>query len=229
VRQLLYLAGIVVAIAIAAHLAFDVSREGKTSVFIIMAAPTVALAAVGLWRAHYDGVLKEWLTPKGGDFTRGFFGAAIVFGGSYAFTKVIAPLPGSPHARWLIRLYTQLGDPAELRKSVGLVVVAIIITAAAEEILWRGLVTTLLEERFGSRRAWIYAAFLYALAHVPTMWALRDPVVGLNPLIVLAALGCGLVWGFMAKRWGRLMPGIFSHILFDWTVLMMFRLWGPSA
>jgi len=30
----------------------------------------------------------------------------------------------------------------------------------------------------------------------------------------------------MARRYGRLAPSIFAHILFDWTVLMMFRLWG---
>jgi uncharacterized protein len=227
-RNIVYLAGIVIAIAIASHFAFDSSREGKISVFVIMALPTVALAAVGIGKAHYDGVLRDWLTPKGGDFTRGFGGAALVFGGAYAFTKVIAPLPGSPHARWFIRFYVQLGEPADLRKNVTLVVLAIVIVSIAEEILWRGLVTTLLEERFGSRYAWIFAAVLYALAHVPTMWALRDPTVGMNPLIVLAALGAGLVWGFFAKRWGRLFPGIFSHILFDWTVVMMFRLWGPS-
>ncbi len=228
-RNILFLVGIVVAIAIASHFAFDVSREGKSSVFIIMAAPTVLLAAAGLAKAHYDGVLRDWLTPKGGDFTRGFAGAALLFGAAYAFRKVIAPLDGSPHARWFIRLYTQIGDPAELRKNVGMVVVAIIIMAIAEEIVWRGLVTTLLEERFGSRRAWIYAAVLYALAHVPTIWQLKDPAVGMNPIIVLAALGAGLLWGFFARRWGRLFPGIFSHILFDWTVIMMFRLWGPSA
>src|SRR5688572_26865551 len=106
-----------------------------------MAAPTVLLAGAGLAKAHYDGTVKDWMTPKGGDFTRGFVGAALLFAGAYGFRKVIAPLDGSPHARWFIRLYTQVGDPAELRKSVGMVVIAILITAAAEEILWRGLVT----------------------------------------------------------------------------------------
>ena len=34
--------------------------------------------------------------------------------------------------------------------------------------------------------------------------------------------------GDRGERFERLLPGIFSHILFAWTVLMMFRLWGPS-
>ena len=98
----------------------------------------------------------------------------------------------------------------------------------AEEILWRGLVPSLVEERVGSRRAWMVSAGLYALAHLPVAWALRVGDAGLNPVIPLAALGCGLVWGGMARRFGRLWPGIFSHILFDWAAVMMFRFWGPS-
>ena len=107
-------------------------------------------------------------------------------------------------------------------------VLAIVVLAVAEEIVWRGLVTSLLAELVGTQRAWVYAAVLYALAQVPTLWALADPVAGLNPVLPVAALASGLVWGFMARRFGRLLPGIFSHVLFDWTVLMMFRLWGPS-
>jgi membrane protease YdiL (CAAX protease family) len=70
---------------------------------------------------------------------------------------------------------------------------------------------------------------LYAIAHVPTLWALKDINAGPNPVLVMAALGCGLVWGYMARRFERLVPGMISHVLFDWTVMMMFRLWGPSV
>ena len=159
---------------------------------------------------------------------RGFAAAAVLFGGAYAFMRFVAP-PDSPRASWLARLYLQLGDPTMLRKNVAMVVAAIIIVAVAEEILWRGLVVSLLEEKIGSSRAWVWAAVLYSVAHAPTIWALSDPVAGPNPVIVLAALGCGLVWGGMARRFERLLPGIFSHVLFDWTVVMMFRLWGPSV
>jgi len=36
------------------------------------------------------------------------------------------------------------------------------------------------------------------------------------------------VWGAMAKRFGRLVPSIISHAMFDWAVVVMFRLWGGS-
>lgn len=225
-RNTLYLAGIVLAVGIASHLAFAESRAGSRWVFIFMAIPTVVLAAIGMARAFQDGVLKDWVAVKGGDFTRGFASAAILFGGAYGFSKYLTP-PTAPQAVWLARLYDQVGDPAELRKNVGTVVAAIAIMAAAEELLWRGFVTGLLEEKVGSRRAWIYSAGLYAIAHIPTAWQLKGSS-GPNPLVVLAALACGLLWGFMARRFGRLLPSFFSHVLFDWTVLMMFRLWGSS-
>ena len=239
-RNVAYLVAIVVAIATGSHFAFQLARAGQPSFLLWIGVPTVLIAVAGALRAHSSGDLYRrgtfderggsgagWLNVRSGDFTRGFAGAAVLFGAAYGFTKLVAPV-GSDRESWLARLYLQLGDPTTLRKHVGFIVIAIIVMAAAEELVWRGLVTSLLEERVGSRRAWVWAAVLYSLAHVPTLWALRDPVAGLNPILPAAALGAGLVWGYMARRFERLLPGIFSHVLFDWTVLMMFRLWGPS-
>ncbi|GAC1556692.1 MAG: hypothetical protein NVS3B10_17030 [Polyangiales bacterium] len=234
------LVAIVVAIGTGSHFAFQLARAGQPSFLLWLGLPTVVIAILGAVRAHSHGDLHRrstvderggggagWLNVRSGDFTRGFAATALLFGAAYAFTKVVAPV-GSDRESWLARLYLQLGDPTTLRKNVAFIVVAIIVMAAAEELVWRGLVTSLLEERVGSRRAWVWAAVLYALAHLPTMWALRDPIAGLNPILPAAALFAGLVWGFMARRFERLLPGIFSHVLFDWVVLMMFRLWGPS-
>jgi uncharacterized protein len=225
VRQVGYLVGIVVAIAFASYMAFQPSRAGTPGVFLWMGVPTVALAIAGCVRAHDDGVLKQWFRVKAGDFTIAFLSAALLFGGSFAFSKTLK----LPNILWLARIYDQLGDAAELRKKVTWVVLAIVIIAIAEELVWRGLVVALLEERLGSRRAWLYSAVLYAVAHVPTIWALKDINAGLNPLVPMAALACGIVWGVMARRFERLVPGMISHVLFDWTVMMMFRLWGPSV
>lgn len=227
-RNVGYLVGIVLTIAVAAHFAFDVSRAGTSAAVLIMAVPTVLLALLGIVRAKNDGILKHWAAVRGGDFTRGFASAAVLFGAAYVFTKIVMP-PESARASWIARLYLQLGDPSTLRKSVGTVVIAIVVLSICEEIVWRGLVVSLLEEKIGSRRAWVWAAVLYTIAHVPTVWALRDPVAGPNPVILLGALAGGLLWGAMARKFDRLLPSIFSHVLFDWAVVMMFRLWGPSV
>ena len=224
-RPVAYLVGIVVVIAVASHQAFQPERAGTPSFFLWIGVPTLALAIVGCLRARREGVLRDWFRPRTGDFSRGFLGAVILFGGSFAVSKALK----LPHVMWIARLYEQIGDAAELRQHVTAVIVTIIVIAAAEEVVWRGLVTSLLEEKIGSRRAWVWSAVLYAVAHVPTIWALADPNAGPNPLVPMAALAAGLVWGFMARRFQRLFPGIVSHALFDWTVMMMFRLWGPSV
>jgi membrane protease YdiL (CAAX protease family) len=103
--------------------------------------------------------------------------------------------------------------------------IAVAVVAALEELAWRGLIYALVEERFGTRRAWPVTAVLYAAAHLPTVVLLRDPYAGPNPLIVIAALGCGLVWGLIVARTGRLPVAMFSHVLFTWCVAVQFPLW----
>jgi len=48
---------------------------------------------------------------------------------------------------------------------------------------------------------------------------------GCGGLVVLAALGCGLVWGLVVARTGRLPVAIVSHVLFTWGVVLQFPLW----
>ncbi|HQY62940.1 MAG: CPBP family intramembrane metalloprotease [Myxococcales bacterium] len=221
------LALVALVIGLASFFGLQPARAGQPSFFLLLGAPNLALALFGLWRARRDGVLGSWFSVRGGDFSIGFVTAGATFGAAWAFTKAFIP-PGSPREAWLARIYLQLGDPAVIRAHVAVSVLGLVAIAACEEIVWRGLVVALLEERVGSRRAWLYSAVLYAVAHVPAAFALRDPAAGPNPLLPIAALGCGLVWSFLGRRLGRLTPGIFAHGLFLWALVVMFRLWGPS-
>jgi len=227
-RNALLLALVVAAVGAASGAAFAPARAGAPGFWAILLAVHAALVTIAFLRARYDGDTWGWIVPSWGDFTRGFFVALVLFGSAYFATRAIAPA-GTPREGWLVRLYLQLGSPEDLRAHTGLVALAIVAMAFAEEVVWRGLVTTLLAELVGSRAAWVYAAGLYALAHVPTMWALRDGAAGPNPLLPLGALGCGLVLGAAARSFGRLVPGVVAHALFDWCLIMMFRLWGPSV
>ena len=227
-QKALAVLGIVLILGAASSLGWQVTRAGTAGFWVLVTAPTMVLAVVALGRAYRDGVLLDWMRPQWGDFSRGFAGTLALFGLAYAFTKLAVPA-GSPRESWLARLYLQLGHPDALRSNAALVATGMLVAAAAEEIVWRGLVRELLAEQLGSRFAWIYAAIAYAAAHLPTLWALRDPVAGLNPVLVIAALGGGLVWGAMARAFGRLPPAIVAHALFDWVVVMMFRLWGQSV
>jgi membrane protease YdiL (CAAX protease family) len=218
--------GITALTAAAVDAAFSVDRAGTPSFWILATAPTVLVGVFALFRAHRDGEIVGWLKPVWGDPTRGLLSALVLVGASLALVRLVAPA-GRARESWLARLYLQFGDPSSLHSHAASVAMVIVIGAAFEEIVWRGLVTSQIAESVGPRTAWIWAAVLYALAQTPTLWRLRDPVAGANPLLCFAALALGLVWGLMARVFGRLVPGILSHAAFDWCVITMFRLWGP--
>jgi hypothetical protein len=102
----------------------------------------------------------------------------------------------------------------------------ILAVCAAEEIVWRGMVLGDLTERFGRRAALPLSALAYGFAALPTLWLLRDPTAGLNPLLLTAAVGCGLVWSFMTAQLGRLAPAVISHMAFTYFTIVQFRLPG---
>ncbi len=213
--------------ATATYFGFELSRAGTVTLWFILGAPTIAFASFALLRAHRDGELRSWIRPVWGDATIGIGSAAVLMCGAAIFVHLVAPV-GSDRESWMARLYLQLGSPDTLRSHSLALGAAIVIIAAAEEIVWRGLVTTLLAEKLGSRSAWVIAAFLYAASMLPAMWSLRDPVAGLNPILPLAGLCLGLLWGTMSRYTRRLTPAILSHAAFDWCVIVLFRLWGPS-
>jgi membrane protease YdiL (CAAX protease family) len=218
----------VVVTAVASYFAFLPQSSGTVAFWVLAGGPTLVLAAVAAAWAKREELLREWLVPRWGDFSRGVVGAVLLFGIAWAFSRILTP-PGSPREIWLVSLYAQIGDPRLLQAHAPAVAAAIAGVALAEEVLWRGMVTQLLADRVGTRTAWVWAAVLYALAYVPTAWSLRavGPGGGLDPVLPVAALGAGLLWGAMARYFGRLAPGVLAHALFDWAVVMMFPLWGP--
>jgi uncharacterized protein len=150
--------------------------------------------------------------------------AVMLYFGAVAGRLLLSPR-GSVREAWIMRMYLQIGDPALLDRHVIAASVAVVLVAALEEISWRGLVYAALEEKVGTRRAWPATAVLYAAAHLPSLTLLGDPFAGPNPLIILAALGCGLIWGLIVARTGRLPVAILSHALFTWAVVIKFPLW----
>ncbi len=228
-RSLLQVAAIVVVTGVASYMAFLEKHAGKPTFIAILGVPAVLFAVYGVVRAWRDGVLKERFAIRGGDFALGALSAGMLFGAAYTFTHFVTPL-GTPRSGWLLRVYLQVGDPAVLRDKIPWVVAILVVVVVSEEIVWRYLVPTLLEEAVGTRRAWIAAAGCYSLAHAPTALSMWREGSGYNPLLPIAALGCGLVWGAIGRqRGGRLLPTVYSHALFDWAVVMMFRLFGPSV
>ncbi|MFO7179866.1 MAG: CPBP family intramembrane glutamic endopeptidase [Pseudomonadota bacterium] len=207
--------------AIAHGFAFRESLQGTTAFWLWIAVPALLLAALAVHHFWDTGTLGERLLPRWGDLSIGALTALVLLVASWVARGTLSP-SGTVRQSWLYRVYLQIGDPEALQTSAWLTS-AILLVAAAEEIIWRGMVLDLLSARVGARRGWILAAVLYGLAMIPTLYTLRDPIAGPNPLLLIAALGCGIVWSFLAARLGRLAPGIFSHMAFAYFSAAQFR------
>lgn len=170
--------------------------------------PYAGLALLAGLRLRRQGSAGSLFRFRPGDPSLGFAIGALMLIAAWGLSRLLLPLESAGHA-WLFRLFLLAGDA-----SGGAVLACLLAIAACDEIVWRGWIQTELSTQFGVRRGWVVTAVLYAAAHLPTLATLRDAAAGPNPLLVLATLGCGLCWGFLRERTGRLMPGLFSHAAF---------------
>jgi len=203
---------------------FSEARAGSPWFWVGVSVPYVLLVGLALHKMWDEGTLIDLLTPRWGDLSIGAVSMTGLLFASWAARRVLSPL-GSPRQAWLFRVYLQLGNPEHLQRSTGytLLILAICI---AEEIVWRGMVLGELTQRFGRRAALPLSALAYGFATLPTLWLLRDPIAGPNPLFITAAIGCGLVWSFLAAQLGRLTPVMISHMAFTYFTIVQFHLPG---
>jgi membrane protease YdiL (CAAX protease family) len=223
------LAAVGIAAFLSAFLFFGFAREraGAVGMWTVIGAGYVVVAGLVLVASSRRARLRAYFAVRGGDVAFGALAGVTGFGCAYGFSRWVTA-PGSPREAWLARAYEQLGDVGMLRTRVGIFAAAVVAMSVLEEVVWRGLVVDLLSPRFGRRGAFVSSTLLYAMAHVPTAFALADAKVGPNPLLVVASLGAGASWAFLAYCRKTLVAGIVAHALFDWLLLAMFRLWGPS-
>jgi membrane protease YdiL (CAAX protease family) len=201
--------------------AFRLDLAGSPTFWAALGLPYLGLAGLALRKLRSEGALAEVLAPRWGDFSLGFLTAAVLLFASFGARAVLAPA-GSTRLAWLFRIYAQIGDADAMQRSA-LYTGALLLIVVCEELVWRSMVLDELTQRFGSRRAWPLAALSYGVTALPTLFTLRDPVAGYNPLLVTAAFGCGLVWSFLAAIKGRLVPVVIAHGVFTYFSLMQFR------
>lgn len=211
-------AGVTVAVGATFLLAFDPTRPGKTA-FVILAGSYAVLTAatIGFLKRRRDLSLLRF---KGGDITIAGVVAGILYGLAFAVHVGVTARP--PREGWIFRVYQLVGGP--LTDDRVLFSIALAGIGVMEEIVWRGLVYGILEPALGRAKALVASSLLFGAAHLPTIYLLRDEIAGLNPLLPLAAVGCGAVWCYLRIRTDRLLPSVLSHGLFTWAVVQ-FPLW----
>jgi len=172
--------------------------------------PYVLLGALAAWRLRRDEQWSVLSSFRPGDPSIGILLGIVLVLATWALGALLLPLQAVQHA-WVLRVFLLAGDTATPLVSFWLVLLAL-----CEELVWRGWIQAELSRELGLRRGWLIGALAYAAAYVPTLVTLSDPAAGHNPLLVLAALGCGLCWAFLRERTGRLLPSILSHAAFSY-------------
>lgn len=85
------------------------------------------------------------------------------------------------------------------------------IVGPAEELFWRGFLQDRFAARWGDNTGWIAGGLVYAAVHI---WAWSF-------MLFMAALICGLFWGWMYKHYRSLWPGIISHAVWDLFIFII--------
>jgi len=95
---------------------------------------------------------------------------------------------------------------------IGLLLLFVI--GPGEEIYWRGFIQNTLSKKMGETKGYVISVLLYAGVHIITG----------NVMLVIAALVCGIYWGWLYKREKSLLPVIISHAIWDLTIFVILPL-----
>ncbi len=189
-------------------LIFSPWTSGRVNFWLALSFSAGLLAGWALLRER--GRLLGPAAWRPGFILAGIGGAALLYFIFFAGQK-LAPLFIPDSAGQITRIYhtrRQLPLPA-----IGLLLLLI---APAEELYWRGYAQPRLVRHLGILPGLVAGAAVYSLVHV---WA------G-NPLLLIAAMVCGLVWGGMALWFRSLWPGLISHTVWDLAIFVVFPLGG---
>lgn len=178
--------------------------------FLLMAANT-AILAVLVWNR------EGWL-PARADVTvphvlLGLAAALLLYAifwagnaGLKLFHSWLGLLPD--RGQRLDAIYTSGGSLSPLLTAVLLVLPI----GFGEELFWRGFIQRRLSERLGRWRGFFITCTFYTAVHLCSG----------NPVLILAALVCGLFWGGLYAWSGSLVLVLVAHMVWDPLIFVLF-------
>mgnify|MGYP001389438172 CR=1 FL=1 len=111
--------------------------------------------------------------------------------------------------RQVDRLYTTIAP-----KKIWHHIVLILIIIPGEEFFWRGFIQKRLMHHTNMWTGILLSTLLYASVQIYSG----------TPVLILAAITCGLIWGYLYARKKSLPLVIISHLVFDLLLLIIFPL-----
>ncbi len=105
-------------------------------------------------------------------------------------------------------VYHFRGEASSLR----IVVLMALVIGPGEELFWRGFLQRHLSGKYGRITGFLVAVAVYTGVHLATG----------NLMLIMAALMCGLFWGWLYQRYNSMLVNILSHTLWDIVVFVVF-------
>jgi membrane protease YdiL (CAAX protease family) len=200
---------VIAIIALAMTVALQPSWLGSRVPWFVMLGTYLGLAVWSLLDTYRNGLFWERFRVRAGDVSIG-----ILLGLGLAAAGVVGQrflaAPGSAGAKWLLEVFLAAGDFQKDPLSI----VVLCVVAVCEEAVWRGMVQDQLT-RWNERSAPGLTALGYGAATLPSVVLLSANGSG-NPLLLLAALGAGLVLSYARRVVPRLLPLMIAHVVFTY-------------
>jgi len=173
----------------------------KVGLWPAMGTTAVVLGAATLLFAYAE--LAPLLRPRARELPIGLAAGAVMLVATYALFDLLVPL--AP---------TLFGDTtglyAEFRTLRWWTAVALLVPViCGEELVWRGCVQSAIAARTSPRSAALFTPIVYAAAHVP---------LG-SPVLVLTALGGGVLWSLLRTFTNGVCAPIVAHFVWDLVIL----------
>ena len=105
------------------------------------------------------------------------------------------------------RVYDFKQNASDLR----ILILMLLIIGPGEELFWRGFVQRRLEIKKGKKSGLVLATALYTVVHIFTG----------NIILLIAALTCGIFWGWLYQKYRSMIINMISHSLWDVMVFII--------
>jgi membrane protease YdiL (CAAX protease family) len=196
--------GWVLAVALAA---MAVTYVGAFWLEVVPFWPSIMAFSALSWWAAWHPYLPVRLRPTRQLVALGLAVGAVLWMVSFAVVMVARQTPLWPP---LAPSVAGLGELTGAAPGWLAALLIVTVTSPSEEVLFRGAVFARCARRLGPGwRAVVAAAGVYAL-----LIAMSG-----NPLLPVAGLVCGTVWGGLRMRTGSLVPGVVAHAV--WSASML--------
>lgn len=168
----------------------------------------IIVIGLGLLTDHYyvRELKKDFSRRIAFKITYGLFSALVLYL-LFFFGNILIRNIFEEAAKGISNVYAFKGDAPSWR----IAVLMLLVIGPGEELFWRGFLQRKYANRFGKYKGFILGVIIYTAVHIATG----------NLVLILAALVCGIFWGWLYMKYKSMLLNIISHTVWDLAVFLI--------